>query len=254
LKKLQYYCTSLIKSMKIIVDAGNSYIKVFFLSSQTVTKKIQFSYAEIALFVLEMQTHAHLPIIISDVSGRIDTSILSQLPSHYFLFSHSHAVPITIEYQTISTLGLDRIANAVGSVTLRPNTNKLIIDIGTAITIDFVDANNTFKGGVISPGMHTRFDALHSKTGNLPLVAKDEKIYLHANTTESAIQSGVIQGIVFEIRKYIETYNTIYPDIKVFLCGGDAFFFEKFLKKRIFAEPNLLAIGLQTIYAYNVTN
>src|SRR5690606_16222674 len=160
---------------------------------------------------------------------------------------------ISIEYQTISNLGLDRIANAVGSVALHPHTNKLIIDLGTAITIDFVDATNTFKGGIISPGMETRFNSLHTQTGKLPLISKSEEIHLFAHSTESAIQSGVIQGITFELTQYIDTYNTIFPDIEVFLCGGDAFFFEKMLKKTIFAEPNLLALGLQTIYKYNVT-
>jgi len=237
--------------MEIILDAGNSYIKCFVFENSAISKNTKFEYKDIPLLISFCNSH-NAPIIISDVSGKITNEVLNQFQNSYFLYNSSSNLPIKINYDTKQTLGFDRIASAIGAEKLLPQTNKLIIDFGTAITIDFVSKDMAFEGGNISPGLTTRFKSLHDYTGKLPLLTANNSTKLYGKTTEEAIQSGVINGIVFEIERYIENYKAIFSNISVFLCGGDAIYFEKMLKKTIFAKPNLLAIGLHTIYKYNV--
>lgn len=160
-------------------------------------------------------------------------------------------IPLKNLYKTPQTLGKDRIAAAVGAVSLFSNQNILLIDSGTAITIDLITSNSEFLGGNISPGIKIRFKALHSFTGKLPLLSITEEYPLTGQTTDEAICAGVLNGVVFEIQSYIEEYSKKYDNLQIVLTGGDCFFFEKKIKKTIFAESNLLALGLNSILENN---
>jgi type III pantothenate kinase len=111
-------------------------------------------------------------------------------------FDHTTPVPIKNGYKTPETLGLDRLAAAVGAVALHPGTAALVVDFGTAITIDLVSADGEFRGGNISPGASARFRALHEFTGKLPLRTLTEATEELGTSSFSAIESGVINGIL----------------------------------------------------------
>jgi len=97
-----------------------------------------------------------------------------------------------------------------------------------------------------------RFKAVHTFTARLPLVNPMEQPDLIGNSTETSIQSGVIYGLIGEIEGIIARYRMQYPDLKVILCGGDARFFENKLKDSIFASPDLVLIGLNSVLIHNV--
>jgi type III pantothenate kinase len=97
-----------------------------------------------------------------------------------------------------------------------------------------------------------RFKAVHAFTSKLPLANVTETPNLIGNSTESCIQSGVIIGTITEIDGIILRYIQEYKDLRVILCGGDAAFFENKLKASIFATPDLVLIGLNSILIYNV--
>src|ERR1700694_2044894 len=78
-------------------------------------------------------------------------------------------------YLTPETLGLDRLAAVIGVYYLYPGKNSMIIDGGTCITYDSVDAGGNYFGGSISPGLNMRYKALNYYTGKLPLIATDDK-------------------------------------------------------------------------------
>ena len=137
---------------------------------------------------------------------------------------------------------------------LRPGKNLLVIDAGTAITYEVIEAPGIFLGGNISPGMTTRFRALNHFTKKLPLVTEEDDIPLIGRSTETAIQAGVVNGIVYEMDGYIDELKVKYPDLLVFLTGGHSFYFERRLKNSIFADINLVLTGLNRILEYNVEN
>ena len=171
---------------------------------------------------------------------------------HFIYLDERVALPVKIGYETPETLGKDRLAAVVGATYLRPGRNILIIDAGTAITYELVEASGLYKGGNISPGMTTRFRALHQFTSRLPLVMETEEIPLVGTSTGMAIRAGVVNGIVYEMDGYIDTLKAKYPDLLVFLTGGHSFYFERRLKNSIFADINLVLIGLNRILEYNV--
>ena len=170
----------------------------------------------------------------------------------FFFFDESLRLPIEVRYQTPETLGRDRIAVAVGANFLQPQKDILVIDAGTAITFEVVEASGIYLGGNISPGMTTRFNALNRFTEQLPLVEEREIVPLFGTSTETAIVAGVVRGIVYEMDGYIEELQNKYPGLYVFLTGGHAFYFEKRLQNTIFAEKKLVLIGLNRILEYNV--
>lgn len=167
------------------------------------------------------------------------------------IFTSETSIPIQNHYGTPQTLGYDRLAAAVGAVSLFPNKNVLIIDMGTAIKYDFVSAEGAFKGGIISPGMKIRFRALHAFTKKLPLLEATEIPHLIGTSTNECIQSGVVNGIVAEVNGIIERYSQMH-DLRIIITGGDAPFFESQIKYPKFALPNLVLVGLNRILQYNV--
>lgn len=192
-------------------------------------------------------------LIFSDTRG-VDKSKLSKLfPKSFPIYelNHKSKLPIQINYETPETLGKDRIAAAVGAYAKFPNNSVVIIDIGTALTIDFVSKDNCFEGGIISPGQELRFKALHHFTGKLPLEKPEVETQLTGLSTKQAIQFGVINGMAFEINEYIHRYTKQYPDLKILITGGDAYLFDRKINYTIFAESFLVPIGLNTILNNN---
>jgi type III pantothenate kinase len=137
---------------------------------------------------------------------------------------------------------------------LFPNTHRLTIDAGTCITFDLTDNTNTFLGGMISPGIPMRLNAMHTFTARLPLVKTVMNPQLMGTDTESCMQSGAINGAVAEMDGIISLYKEKYPVLAVILCGGDMPFFENRLKASIFATPDLVLMGLNSILIHNVRN
>ena len=162
-------------------------------------------------------------------------------------FTHKTIIPVKNMYGTPETLGCDRLAAAVGACTLFPNTDCMIVDCGTAITIDFVGRDGEFLGGNISPGLQTRFNALHAATGKLPLGQVTDKPPVIGTSTDTAITAGVLQGARYEIEGYIEQN----PSLTTIFTGGDALFFAKHIKSPIFVVFNLILTGLNKVIDYN---
>ena len=148
---------------------------------------------------------------------------------------------------------LEDLAAAVGATVLYPGRNVLIVDFGTAVTIDLVTADNTFRGGCISPGMKTRFRALHDYTACLPLCGPTESGELQGLTTEEAIRLGVMNSLTFEIEGYMARMEKKIDDLCVIFTGGDAKYFAKRIKNTIFANCNLVFCGLDRILEYNAS-
>jgi type III pantothenate kinase len=126
-----------------------------------------------------------------------------------------------------------------------------VFDAGTCLTIDFITKEKAYKGGRISPGIAMRYKALHQFTNQLPLCNYSSETVFMGYDTESSIISGVQQGILAEVREIINVYKKENKETIITVTGGDCFFFEKELKNSIFANPNLVLIGLNEILDYN---
>ena len=177
--------------------------------------------------------------------------LLAEYTDFFIELSHTTPVPIVNRYKTPQTLGLDRLAAAVGAGALYPGKPVLVIDAGTAITIDLLSPANEFLGGNISPGIETRFKALRQFTGKLPLVTLADEFEKLGTDTNSAIRAGVQQGVIFELHAYIRQYSGEYPELIILLTGGHATFLKKHLPPPVRLAENLTLTGLHRILTHN---
>jgi len=169
------------------------------------------------------------------------------------LFTSTTKIPLRNLYQSSATLGSDRLSASIGAYYLCPNTNMLVVDIGTCIKYNFTDSQNNYLGGGISPGIKLRFKALNQFTSKLPLVESDFTFNtLIGTNTQNSILSGVLTGAVAEVDGIITKYKEQYPNLICVLTGGDCEYFAKQLKNSIFVSPNLVLKGLNDILNYNL--
>ena len=177
--------------------------------------------------------------------------VLTQKAVHFMELTADTPVPVRNLYKTPATLGKDRLAAVVGAYSLFPERDILVIDAGTALTIDFVDREGNYHGGSISPGLNMRFRALHEFTKKLPLMKQTDDCEIIGDSTDAAIISGVQNGIIFEVEAYIHQFVNKFPQLVIILTGGDGIFFENKIEKHIFAESNLVFFGLEKIALIN---
>lgn len=241
--------------MNLIIDIGNTSTKIAIGNATNLMHSLVYPSIDIDLL---NNLKFKFPEIKNSIVSNVSTNrkdIIKWLKINYFFieFNHNTPIPIKNQYQTPETLGLDRLACAVGSYSMFPNNNILCIDAGTCIKFDFISSEAVYYGGAISPGLQMRLHALHNFTARLPLINYcGEKIELIGNSTKNSILSGVVNGIIAEINGIIEMYQNEHIDLKVILTGGDTNYFEKKIKNMIFAQPNLVAIGLNKILNYNI--
>jgi len=171
--------------------------------------------------------------------------------SQFHLLGPSTQINFTTPVGKPETIGADRLALIAAAVDLYPHTHNLVISLGTCITYNFVNTSHEFLGGSISPGMQMRFKAMHEQTALLPLISPSNEFPLVGYDTKTNILSGVILGMSAEIDGIIDAYEQKYGNFNVLLTGGDISYFVPHLKKRIFADQNLIYKGLYAICKKN---
>jgi len=239
----------------LIFDIGNSQIKIGIYENQALLLRQNFKEEEISTKLARMLKEfnsADKAIIssVKDIPNELFIE-LKKINTEFIILDEKTRIPIKNLYQNPETLGKDRIAAAIGAKYLFPNTNILVIDAGTAITYDIVTEKGEYLGGNISPGLMMRFKSLNKFTGKLPLVEPNFNVPLYGKNTYEAIEAGVQNGILFEMNAFIKVMSHKFSNLKIVITGGDAFYFENKLKKSIFAEPNLVLLGLNSILEYN---
>jgi type III pantothenate kinase len=240
--------------MQLVIDIGNTRVKAALFETSELKHSYIYDSTNDLLASDIFQKYPVTQTIIGSVVNDIEPFITSlKEKTKVLIFSSETPVPIKNLYKSAHTLGSDRLAGAVGGNFLFPNKNVLVIDAGTCIKYNFVNANNQYIGGAISPGLQMRFKAMHTFTSRLPLLEPDEIFVTLIGTNSSeSILSGAQIGAVAEMEGCIALYKDQYPDVKVVITGGDVNFFEKRLKNSIFADQNLILKGLNSILEYNI--
>ena len=241
--------------MNLVVDIGNTLIKVAVVERDEVVYMQQAeSIEEVDLVTLcERFPSLRRAIVASTAFPTADVAVLLREKGFDVLEMTSLTpVPIGNTYQSPETLGVDRLAAAVAAVEVMGCRDCLVVDFGTAITIDLVE-DGIYRGGNISPGVRTRFRALHDYTGRLPECSPTDEKLEYGSTTSQAIEQGVMQGITYEIEGYISHFSAQNVKISLIFTGGDAKYFVKRIKNAIFANCELVICGLNRILEYNAS-
>jgi type III pantothenate kinase len=128
-------------------------------------------------------------------------------------------LPIRVDVAAPDKVGIDRLLNGVAAAArVPPRTPAVIVDAGTAVTVDLVDATGTFRGGSIFPGLRLMARALHQFTAQLPLVEDFNEHDLPGRDTAAAIRAGVYHAVCGGVDRLVEQIAE--PGAKIFLTGG----------------------------------
>jgi type III pantothenate kinase len=254
--------------MNLAIDVGNTSAKAALFDKEKLIKRIE-GLDESSLKAVLLQEKIE-NIIISSVNTYseqlLSVCALPQTSRHIPIFKLNYQLPLPIQilYQTPQTLGMDRVAAVVGATIVCPNANSLVVDAGTCITFDFIDASKNYHGGAITLGVAMRFKALHEFTDKLPLFSKanfDATRSFIGKSTESSIVNGVVYGVAHEVQGMAEKYISEFGKIDIVFCGGDASFLYENCKENlakfptnVWIEQDLLFLGLNQILLYNLLN
>lgn len=244
--------------MLLTIDIGNSRTKFGVFDGEKLISKF-------ALPTEREQTAAEIYELIKDKSAFefesfIISSVVPQLQKSYEnlaeQFFQTSAIFVLKDfdiglknlYATPETLGIDRFITAF-SAAEKYGAPCIVCGFGTATTIDFVNKDKEFVGGIITPGMQTMTDSLFEKTANLPKaeVKKPESIF--GNTTVSAIQAGIFYGYIGLVNGILEKMREdSNENPKIIATGG----FSKLIAENCeiieIVDENLMIEGLQKIY------
>lgn len=238
--------------MNLCIDIGNTASKVAVFKKNELIFFKRYGRLPFASLQKLIEEYGCTHAIISSTRNT-NHSLLNKLKKiiKLIVLDHNTQLPFKNTYHTPETLGRDRIAGVAGAVNIFPRQACLVADLGTCNTYDFVDEKKNYLGGNIAPGMLMRLEAMHHFTDKLPHLEPLFNNHLMGLSTTEALQNGAIKGIILEIEGYIRRLESKKRPINVILTGGDTLFFAKHFKKKIFAEPNLVLIGLNYILKYN---
>jgi type III pantothenate kinase len=239
--------------VNLVIDIGNTGTKATLFDGKVLVRKERLGSADPEAISKFMGSVRISGAIVSSVS--VDPSVLlsflGKTSSRVHHLTWRSRYPFIIDYDTPASLGVDRPAAAAGALVHHPESDILVIDAGSALTIDLI-SGGAYRGGSISPGLAMRFRALHDFTGRLPLVRKYDSFSFPGKTTEDAIAGGVVTGIVFEINEYIRTFEEKHPRLVTVITGGDGMMIMSRSDKKMFYHPDLVAEGLNFLLETNV--
>ncbi|HEX8270763.1 MAG TPA: type III pantothenate kinase [Flavobacterium sp.] len=240
--------------MILIVDIGNTRIKAAVFEQDRMVELVRTDKTDFRtnLFLILHKYPLISRMVVASVADSAE--ILQDLPVPVQYISRRSSFPFVNKYETPDTVGIDRLVLASGAVIRFPNMNRLVIDAGTCITYDFIDENDIYYGGAISPGIRLRYESLHAYTAKLPLLETGIPTHFIGTSTAQSIHSGVVNGAGNEIDGFIALYQAHAPNFIIILTGGDADFLAGRLKNTIFANSNFLIESLNQTFQFQSKN
>jgi type III pantothenate kinase len=256
--------------MILALDVGNSQIYAGVFEGDVLKstfRKASTTYAssdELGLFLVvalrenkidpEHIRHIAICSVVPDLVYTLRNCCKKYFDRSPFILQSGVKTGFKIAYRNPLEVGSDRIANAIGAAHLFPDKNLIIIDYGTATTIDAVTRKKEYLGGMIVPGLRISMEALESKTAKLPAVEILKPQELIGRSTVESIQAGLYFGnvaIAQELTRKIK--KEYFPDGDTVIIGTGGFS-RLFTDAKIFdtVVPDLVLIGLQLALKMNV--
>ena len=156
------------------------------------------------------------------ITDRIKSEVVDRLETRVYRVEEDLNVPIGRQLDPETIVGDDRLLNAAAAYDVLKQS-CVVVDAGTALTVDFIDGAGTFHGGAILPGASSMLTALHQHTAQLPEVtlAKPEEPIGH--NTAQAMRAGIYYGLRGAVRELVEQYAQVAGGFPLVVAtGGDA--------------------------------
>lgn len=214
----------------IVVDVGNTRIKWGLCSSELVWSTVSLPPDDADAWLKqwhEWKLQGTQEWIVAGVHPARRDALVAWLKGRadsVRVLSSAKQLSLTVELEHPDKVGIDRLLNAVAANRRRQeHVAAILIDAGSAVTVDYLDGNGAFRGGTIFPGFRLMAKALHEHTALLPIVEIDESVLPPGTSTTHAIQAGVYHAVLGGIERLIAEYQHRYPTaFEIYLTGGDA--------------------------------
>lgn len=182
-----------------------------------------------------------VPEVNDDISQAVNDLI--GLTPHFFTLDEAQSF-LTIDIESPSQLGKDRLADALGAVTCY-GVPAIVIDFGTATTFGVIDAERRFLGGLIIPGVKTSLSALSQRASQLSAINIEKPKHLVGRNTLECMQSGILYGTVAMIDGLIDRLlPTLSEPVHIIATGGMAKDIVPHCHHQIELDKHLLLKGL----------
>jgi len=239
-------------SFTLCFDFGNTRLKAALFVDSALEEIIVLkdeSVDTVKLLIDQFQPKKTILSSVINHDPQIENLLSSKTKFHKL--NHLTKLPFITPVGKPETIGADRLALAAAAVYFYPGKNNLVIGLGTCITYNLITKSNEFVGGAISPGMEMRLKSLNHYTAKLPLLKADWNVPLIGYDTNTNILSGVVIGMAKEIDGFVNAYEEKFGNFNSLLTGGDTDVLACHLKRKIFADPELIFKGLYAISEVN---
>jgi len=229
-------------------DLGNSRLKCAVFNNAVLEEVVVLEDLSINTIHGLLQTYRPTHSILSSViTGTEELEATLNQHTVFCKLNHQSKLSFYTPVGKPETIGADRLAICNAAVDKYPGQHILVIVLGTCITYNYINSQQQFLGGAISPGMTMRFKAMNLHTALLPEVKPDKIVPLIGYDTRTNLLSGVILGIAKELEGFITEYKLRYSNLKVILAGGDVLWIQPQLNMEVETDEQLLFKGLYSI-------
>ncbi len=172
------------------------------------------------------------------------------LKCHYFVLQSGVKTGLNIKYKNPNEVGADRIANAIGAISIFPRKNIIIVDMGTATTLCVISQKRDYLGGAILPGLRLGMESLKANTAKLMAVDIEIPSHCIGRTTRESIQAGLYFGQLGALREMIHTIKQEAFSTETAMVIGTGGFAQLYRDKNVFdvIMPDLVLQGLSKAY------
>lgn len=189
--------------------------------------------------------------VVPPVFNSVRTGVIKIIGKQPMVVGPGLKTGLNIHVDVPSQVGSDRIVIAVAALA-EYKAPLLLLDLGTATTIEAVEPDNVYMGGVIIPGVRVSLDALTSRAAQLPGISLDQPKQVIGKNTVDCMRSGMMYGTAAMIDGLVERMEEeLGHRCTLIATGGLAQFIIPLCKREIILEKDLLLKGLNIIYKKN---
>ncbi len=257
--------------MLLAIDIGNTKISIGIFKNNKIIFKgsidtiVKNNYDNIAIDIIDLFISSNLDYskinnaifssVVPDINNNLTLALKKIFEYKIKIIQIGKDININIENCTVnpSEVGHDRLVNSAAAVKMF-NNNIIIIDFGTAITVDIINSNSQYIGGLIMPGINLSLNALHNNTAKLPNIKFAMPKEIIGNSTKSAILSGIYFSNYFAIKNIISAISSnLSCNMKIIFTGGCSIIYKNLIDEiNGYYEPDLCLKGLNIIYNDNL--